>query len=98
MASTDDGAGFGTDGDAAGAILARGWRRTSGPATPPGLRQDRGFDPMMSTFRPSAILVRHAAAMRAQHATHKQPTLGCPDCLDRANGRSLSIRYSPARA
>jgi hypothetical protein len=52
---------------------------------------------MSTTFRPSAILVRHAAAMRAQHAGHRQPTLGCPDCLYRANGRSLSIRYSAAR-
>ncbi|HEY7131615.1 MAG TPA: hypothetical protein VH440_05150 [Candidatus Limnocylindrales bacterium] len=53
---------------------------------------------MKSTFRPSAILVRHAAAMRAQHAAHQQPTVGCPVCLDRANGRALSIRYAPGRA
>ena len=52
---------------------------------------------MPTTFRPSAILVRHAAAMRAQHAAHAQPTIGCPDCLNRAGGTSLSIRYSPAR-
>jgi hypothetical protein len=53
---------------------------------------------MVTSFRPSAILVRHAAAMKAQHAGHKQPTLGCPDCLYRATGRSLTIRYSPGRS
>jgi hypothetical protein len=65
---------------------------------PPSSRHDRGFDPMMSTFRPSAILVRHAAAMRAQHPTHREPRVGCPACLAATKGRELSIRFSPARA
>jgi|tagenome__1003787_1003787.scaffolds.fasta_scaffold7427884_1 hypothetical protein len=46
---------------------------------------------MSNTFRPSAILVRHAATMRAQHPTHRVPRFGCPDCLLGAKGRDLSI-------
>ncbi len=53
---------------------------------------------MTKTFRPAAVLTRHAAAMRAQHPTHRQPVVGCPDCLVQASGRGLSIRYTPVRS
>jgi hypothetical protein len=60
--------------------------------------RDHEARPMPTTFRPSAILVRHAAAMRAQHPSHREARVGCPDCLAGVKGRELSIRYSPARA
>ena len=53
---------------------------------------------MPTTFRPSAILVRHAATMRAQHPTHREPRVGCPDCLAGLEGGRLSIRYTPVRS
>ncbi len=52
---------------------------------------------MSTTFRVSPILERHTAVMRARHATHRQPQVGCPDCLFRATGRNLAIRYSAPR-
>jgi len=53
---------------------------------------------MSTTFRPAALLVRHAAAMRAQHPTHRDARVGCPECLAGLKGRELSIRYTPVRS
>ncbi len=52
---------------------------------------------MSKSFFAAPVLTRHAAAMRAQHATHRHPVIGCPDCLGQSSGRGLSIRYAPAR-
>jgi hypothetical protein len=52
---------------------------------------------MTPSFRPATVLDRHAAAMRAQHPTHRAPRFGCPDCALRSTGRQVTIRYSPVR-